>query len=59
MDAEERLATLAAREAKSELKIGEGGEGYIATELWCYNCGEEGHLGDVRILPFTTTADTF
>jgi hypothetical protein len=30
-----------------DLKIGEGGETYIATDEWCHYCGEGGHLGDV------------
>ncbi|EKM59927.1 uncharacterized protein PHACADRAFT_250735 [Phanerochaete carnosa HHB-10118-sp] len=42
----ERLEILAAREQKRELEIGEGGEGYIGPEDWCYDCGECGHLGD-------------
>jgi len=24
-----------------------GGEGYVGTEDWCFNCGDAGHLGDV------------
>ena len=24
-----------------------GGEGFIGTEDWCFNCGDAGHLGDV------------
>ncbi|GJE87490.1 hypothetical protein PsYK624_035730 [Phanerochaete sordida] len=42
----ERLEILAEREQKRELDIGEGGEGYIGPEDWCYNCGDCGHLGD-------------
>ena len=43
----QREAILAARKQKESLLIGQGGEGYIGEELWCYNCGDEGHLGDV------------
>ncbi|KAI0340864.1 hypothetical protein BDW22DRAFT_1311185, partial [Trametopsis cervina] len=42
----ERKATLEEREGKASLEIGEGGEGYIGPEDWCYNCGGCGHLGD-------------
>ena len=49
VDDSERLDILAQREQKRELDIGEGGEGYIGPEDWCYNCGECGHLGDVSI----------
>jgi len=28
------------------LGLGKGGEGYIAPDDWCYNCGDCGHLGD-------------
>lgn len=31
------------------MRIGYGGEGYIAEDQWCYNCGDCGHLGDVKI----------
>jgi len=34
------------REEKKKLALGNGGEGYIASEEWCYNCGNPGHLGD-------------
>ncbi|KAF7433414.1 hypothetical protein PC9H_005366 [Pleurotus ostreatus] len=34
------------RESCRDLNIGEGGEGYIVNDLWCYNCGETGHWGD-------------
>ncbi|KAF4574638.1 hypothetical protein EYR36_005986 [Pleurotus pulmonarius] len=34
------------RESCRDLDIGEGGEGYIVNDLWCYNCGETGHWGD-------------
>ena len=42
-----RLETLRVREEKRVLALGEGGEGYIASDEWCYNCGGSGHLGDV------------
>ena len=35
------------REEKKQLTIGKGGEGYIGGEVWCYNCANTGHLGDV------------
>lgn len=38
------------REEKKKLGFGKGSEGYIASELYCYNCGNPGHLGDVCIL---------
>ncbi|KAI0711059.1 hypothetical protein C8T65DRAFT_608662 [Cerioporus squamosus] len=41
-----RLETLRSREEKRALALGQGGEGYIATDEWCYNCGGSGHLGD-------------
>ncbi|KAI0040647.1 hypothetical protein FA95DRAFT_1549574 [Auriscalpium vulgare] len=43
---EERTRILAAREEKRTLGLGKGGEGYVARDEWCYNCGGEGHLGD-------------
>ncbi|KAH8982399.1 hypothetical protein EDB92DRAFT_122825 [Lactarius akahatsu] len=42
----EREAILRHREARRSLALGEGGEGYIAHDEWCYNCGNSGHLGD-------------
>ncbi|KAH9939238.1 uncharacterized protein BXZ73DRAFT_88961 [Epithele typhae] len=41
-----RQDILRIREDKRLLPLGEGGEGYIATDEWCYNCGGCGHLGD-------------
>jgi protein AIR1/2 len=58
---ETRLSVLASREEKSELGIGNGGEGYIAQDEWCYCCGSVGHLGDVSAPPSSCTlqnADT-
>jgi protein AIR1/2 len=46
---EERLLILQAREAKQHLGIGQGGEGYVGIDAWCYNCGGPGHWGDVSI----------
>ncbi|KAH9927317.1 uncharacterized protein B0H18DRAFT_1004063 [Fomitopsis serialis] len=46
VDDAERQNILQAREEKRVLALGQGGEGYIATDEWCYNCGRSGHLGD-------------
>ncbi|OSD04455.1 hypothetical protein PYCCODRAFT_1487261 [Trametes coccinea BRFM310] len=46
VDDDERQEILREREAKRTLALGQGGEGYIATDEWCYNCGGCGHLGD-------------
>jgi len=43
----EREAILRHRESKQSFAFGQGGEGYIASDEWCYNCGNTGHLGDV------------
>ncbi|KAH7914314.1 hypothetical protein BJ138DRAFT_1057110 [Hygrophoropsis aurantiaca] len=43
---EERTLILDSRAEKRKLPIGKGGEGYIASAEWCYNCGNSGHLGD-------------
>ncbi|KAG1779713.1 hypothetical protein EV702DRAFT_1086173 [Suillus placidus] len=43
---EDRLKIMQTREEKNKLGLGKGGEGYIASELYCYNCGNPGHLGD-------------
>jgi hypothetical protein len=43
----EREAILLHRESKQLLALGQGGEGYIASDEWCHNCGQTGHLGDV------------
>lgn len=48
VDDDQRQEIIRSREEKAELGIGEGGEGYIGPEDWCYNCGDVGHLGDVR-----------
>jgi len=39
------------RLAKKDMKLGEGGEGYVADDELCYNCGGYGHLGDVSFFP--------
>ncbi|KAL5530299.1 hypothetical protein ACEPAF_6556 [Sanghuangporus sanghuang] len=46
LDDVEREAILKSRREKENLPIGQGGEGYIGEDYWCYNCGGEGHLGD-------------
>ncbi|KAI0320212.1 hypothetical protein OF83DRAFT_628622 [Amylostereum chailletii] len=42
----ERKTILQARDEKQSLALGQGGEGYIARDEWCYNCGGPDHLGD-------------
>lgn len=42
----ERDSTLKDRKTRKKLALGLGGEGYIGTEDWCFNCGDAGHLGD-------------
>ncbi|KAH8118463.1 hypothetical protein DFH11DRAFT_1796994 [Phellopilus nigrolimitatus] len=42
----EREAILLSRKEKENLAIGQGGEAYVGEDLWCYNCGNDGHLGD-------------
>ncbi|KAJ7591065.1 hypothetical protein C8J56DRAFT_934584 [Mycena floridula] len=46
VEKEERDSTLALRQSKMNLELGQGGEGYIADDEWCYNCGGSGHWGD-------------
>ncbi|KAJ3788413.1 hypothetical protein GGU11DRAFT_753523 [Lentinula aff. detonsa] len=41
-----RINTMEVRQAKKTRPLGQGGEGYIAEDSWCYNCGERGHWGD-------------
>ena len=48
VDDNQRQEIMRSREEKASLSFGEGGEGYIGPEDWCYNCGDVGHLGDVR-----------
>jgi protein AIR1/2 len=45
----ERLIVLRRRQDKGHLGLGNGGEGYIADDEWCYNCGNCGHWGDVSM----------
>ncbi|KAJ7781275.1 hypothetical protein B0H16DRAFT_1298945, partial [Mycena metata] len=42
----EQVNILQARKSKKGLALGQGGEGYIAGDAWCYNCGGSGHWGD-------------
>ncbi|KAI0784851.1 hypothetical protein C8Q75DRAFT_372465 [Abortiporus biennis] len=46
VDDDHRNDILRSRENKVDLPIGQGGEGYIAIDEYCYNCGACGHLGD-------------
>ncbi|KAL0579546.1 hypothetical protein V5O48_002475 [Marasmius crinis-equi] len=41
-----RNTTLEKRRARKNLPLGQGGEGFIAEDVWCYNCGGSGHWGD-------------
>ncbi|TDL29652.1 hypothetical protein BD410DRAFT_780129 [Rickenella mellea] len=43
---EVRRDILKKRKSKEDLPTGHGGEGFIAEDEWCYNCGGDGHLGD-------------
>lgn len=47
MKDEDREDILKARKEKKDLRLGQGGEGYIADDEWCYTCGGAGHWGDV------------
>ena len=47
VDDSERERMLKLRRAKENAPIGKGGEGYVGDDIWCYNCGMDGHLGDV------------
>lgn len=49
----ERNDILRQREEMRALGLGQGGEGYIAGDDWCYNCGSANHLGDVSLSPST------
>jgi len=44
---EERNLIKKSREEKKQFSTGRGGEGFIGTDEWCYNCANTGHLGDV------------
>ncbi|KJA24656.1 hypothetical protein HYPSUDRAFT_482111 [Hypholoma sublateritium FD-334 SS-4] len=44
--AEEQTHVIETRHSKKDLKLGEGGEGYVADDEWCYYCGHNGHWGD-------------
>ncbi|TFK75927.1 hypothetical protein BDN72DRAFT_809725 [Pluteus cervinus] len=43
---DQRDLVIQVRQSKSLLPLGGGGEGYIAEDEWCYNCGDCGHWGD-------------
>ncbi|KAJ6484983.1 hypothetical protein C8R47DRAFT_1016740 [Mycena vitilis] len=43
---DERQHILQIRKGRKGLPLGQGGEGYIADDAWCYNCGGSGHWGD-------------
>lgn len=49
----QREAILKSRKGKELLSLGDGGEGYIGDDEWCYHCGGDGHLGDVSVVIFT------
>ncbi|PFH52703.1 hypothetical protein AMATHDRAFT_107883, partial [Amanita thiersii Skay4041] len=42
----ERSSIIRVREEKKDLTLGAGGESYISSDPWCYNCGDIGHWGD-------------
>ncbi len=44
---EDRNRIIATRETKRHIKLGEGGEGHVGDDEWCYNCANPGHWGDV------------
>ncbi|KAJ7068254.1 hypothetical protein C8F01DRAFT_1117467 [Mycena amicta] len=46
LDDAEHNQILQARKEKKGLALGQGGEGYIAQDAWCYSCGNRGHFGD-------------
>lgn len=46
LDEEGKNLSLKIRKQKRNLSVGQGGEGYIARDKWCYNCGSAGHWGD-------------
>ena len=45
---EDQNRIIATRETKRHIKLGEGGEGHVGDDEWCYNCASPGHWGDVR-----------
>lgn len=49
LDPDHRSTVLAARLQVRDLQLGDGGEGYIGEEEWCYNCGVSGHWGDASL----------
>ncbi|KAF7301653.1 hypothetical protein MIND_00730800 [Mycena indigotica] len=42
----EHTQVLQTRKEKKGLSLGQGGEGYIAEDAWCYVCAKRGHFGD-------------
>ncbi|KAJ7744456.1 hypothetical protein DFH07DRAFT_1063351 [Mycena maculata] len=46
VEAGDQERILKTRKEKKDLRLGQGGEGYIADDEWCYNCGGAGHWGD-------------
>ncbi|KAF4619285.1 hypothetical protein D9613_005100 [Agrocybe pediades] len=43
---EEQTRILTLRQARKDFQLGQGGEGYVANDIWCYYCGSYGHWGD-------------
>ncbi|KAK2466194.1 hypothetical protein APHAL10511_001836 [Amanita phalloides] len=43
---DERSQLTELRKQKRDLQLGNGGEGYIGSDPWCYNCARMGHWGD-------------
>ncbi|KDR83768.1 hypothetical protein GALMADRAFT_671498 [Galerina marginata CBS 339.88] len=43
---QDQTQTLTQRQSKRDFKLGQGGEGYVADDEWCYYCGSYGHWGD-------------
>ncbi|KAK7061685.1 protein crossbronx [Favolaschia claudopus] len=46
VEEEEHERILKSRKERMGIALGQGGEGYIARDACCYNCGESGHWGD-------------
>ncbi|TEB30247.1 hypothetical protein FA13DRAFT_1734076 [Coprinellus micaceus] len=43
---EGKAKVLSFREERQNMPLGDGGEGYVAGDEWCYNCAQSGHWGD-------------
>ncbi|KAF9075833.1 hypothetical protein BDP27DRAFT_960043 [Rhodocollybia butyracea] len=58
--AEDRTQIMEVRKSKQAYPLGQGGEGYIAEDCWCYNCGDSGHWGMIAtpFHIFTTSLQT-